>query len=189
MRARLRRANTGGRRMNAGSISRVDIQEVEEEGSTDSEMENSAELTSLPKRRSMYPDADSWAMGEVQQEARDYLGKWIEDQYSGRAAGSLKPLSLALRGFCQESARFAIESGTEGYLAQLRKVTTIFINIVGLEEALMQGELFLIQQVMEVGVTCFGVFGGVVRQFVVDDKGCVMIAAFGLPQYSYEVGF
>jgi hypothetical protein len=32
-----------------------------------------------------------------------------------------------------------------------------------------------------------GVFGGVVRQFVVDDKGCVMIAAFGLPQYSYEV--
>jgi hypothetical protein len=26
-----------------------------------------------------------------------------------------------------------------------------------------------------------------VRQFVVDDKGCVMIAAFGLPQYSYEV--
>lgn len=40
---------------------------------------------------------------------------------------------------------------------------------------------------MELGVSCMGVFGGVVRQFVVDDKGCVMIAAFGLPQYSYEV--
>jgi hypothetical protein len=40
---------------------------------------------------------------------------------------------------------------------------------------------------MELGVSCMSVFGGVVRQFVVDDKGCVMIAAFGLPQYSYEV--
>lgn len=32
-------------------------------------------------------------------------------------------------------------------------------------------------------MSCLSKFGGVLRQFVVDDKGCVMIGAFGLPQY------
>ncbi|CAM9908652.1 unnamed protein product, partial [Laminaria digitata] len=39
---------------------------------------------------------------------------------------------------------------------------------------------------MDLGTGCLSKFGGVLRQFVVDDKGCVMIGAFGLPQYSYE---
>lgn len=36
---------------------------------------------------------------------------------------------------------------------------------------------------MDVGVISLSKFGGVLRQFVVDDKGCVMIGAFGLPHY------
>lgn len=38
---------------------------------------------------------------------------------------------------------------------------------------------------MDLGVGCLTKFGGVLRQFVVDDKGCVMIGAFGLPQHRY----
>jgi len=95
----------------------------------------------------------------------------------------MKGLSTALRGFTQESARHAIQSNTVQYLAEIRFVTTIFINIYGLEEQLKRGGGFLLQQTMDLGVGSLLKFGGVLRQFVVDDKGCVMIGAFGLPQY------
>ncbi len=167
----------------------ADVLEVEEEGSTTDEEEEEPERierhsTGNSARRTQFemdPDP-TW------QQASKYLGIWLDAQYRGRARKRiLAPLSGVLCGFCQESARYAIESNTVGYLAELRKVITIFINIVGLDKALLQGELVTIQQVMKLGIRCMGCFGGVVRQFVVDDKGCVMIAAFGLPQYSFEV--
>lgn len=43
--------------------------------------------------------------------------------------------------------RHAIESNTVKYLAEIRFVTTIFINIYGLEEQLKCGGGFLLQQV------------------------------------------
>lgn len=43
--------------------------------------------------------------------------------------------------------RYAIESDTVEYLADLRFVITIFINIYGLEEQLKRGGGFLLQQV------------------------------------------
>lgn len=98
----------------------------------------------------------------------------------------MKGLGTALRGFTQESARHAIESNTVKYLAEIRFVTTIFINIYGLEGQLKNGGGFLLQQTMDLGVGSLLKFGGVLRQFVVDDKGCVMIGAFGLPQYRWR---
>ncbi len=166
----------------------ADVLEVEEEGSTTDEeeperIENQYIENNSGERMQMETDQDP-----VWLQASKYLGIWLDAQYRGRTTNKLlAPLSGALRGFCQESARYAIESNTVGYLAELRKVITIFINILGLDKALLQGELVSVQQVMELGVRCMGCFGGVVRQFVVDDKGCVMIAAFGLPQYSFEV--
>ncbi len=166
----------------------ADVLEVEEEGSTTEEEEEPERIgrqcTENTGRRTQI-ETDQ---GPTWLQASKYLGIWLDAQYRGRATKRiLAPLSGALRGFCQESARYAIESNTVGYLAELRKVITIFINIVGLDKALLQGELVTIQQVMELGVRCMGCFGGVVRQFVVDDKGCIVIAAFGLPQYSFEV--
>ncbi|CAM9512372.1 unnamed protein product, partial [Phaeothamnion confervicola] len=114
------------------------------------------------------------------------LGEYITAQYGGEASAVMAPLSKALRGYVQESARHAIDSRTLDFIGELRRVTTIFVNIVGLEGQLLTGGLSSVQQVMELGATCLGAFGGVLRQFVVDDKGCVMIGAFGLPQYSYE---
>ncbi|CAN0445191.1 unnamed protein product [Ascophyllum nodosum] len=98
----------------------------------------------------------------------------------------MAPLSTALRGYTQESARHAIKGNTVKYLAEIRFVTTIFINIYGLEEQLKNGGGFILQQTTDLGVASLSKFGGVLRQFVVDGKGCVMIGAFGLPQYSYE---
>ena len=111
------------------------------------------------------------------------MGRFSQAQYDGGVETSMKGLSTALRGFTQESARHAIQSNTVKYLAEIRFVTTIFINIYGLEEQLKRGGGFLLQQTMDLGVGSLLKFGGVLRQFVVDDKGCVMIGAFGLPQY------
>lgn len=48
---------------------------------------------------------------------------------------------------CLFGKRHAIESDTVKYLAEIRFVTTIFINIYGLEEQLKHGGGFLLQQV------------------------------------------
>jgi class 3 adenylate cyclase len=96
------------------------------------------------------------------------------------------PVSNALRGYVHESARSAIECNRMAYLSELRRVTTMFVNIVGLEECFNTGKLPLVQHVMEVGLSCFSRFSGTMRQYVVDDKGCVMIGAFGLPSFTNE---
>jgi hypothetical protein len=82
-------------------------------------------------------------------QAAAYLGEYLEAQYGGLASLSMAPLSRALRAYTQESARHAIESKTVQYLAELRRVTTVFINIKGLESHLLGGGLFYVQQVGE----------------------------------------
>ncbi|CAM9169930.1 unnamed protein product, partial [Scytosiphon promiscuus] len=142
----------------------------------------------LPRSRTVTKNINnsSAVPEELRVQASEYLASYIKAQYDGGVETSMRGLSTALRGFTQESARHAIQSDTVKYLAEIRFVTTIFINIYGLEEQLKHGGGFLLQQTMDLGVSSLLKFGGVLRQFVVDDKGCVMIGAFGLPQYSYE---
>ncbi|CAN0418259.1 unnamed protein product [Ascophyllum nodosum] len=128
----------------------------------------------------------STILEEHRLQASEFLASYIKAQFDGGVEKTMAPLSTALRGYTQESARHAIESNTVEYLAGIRFVTTIFINIYGLEGQLENGGGFMLQQTMDLGVASLSRFGGVLRQFVVDDKGCVMIGAFGLPQYSYE---
>jgi class 3 adenylate cyclase len=91
-----------------------------------------------------------------------------------------------LRRFIHDAARNAIESDTVAYLAEIRTVVTMFIEILGLDDDFNEGDFRRPQKVMAFVVACLNRFEGSLRQFVVDDKGCVMIAAFGLPGSSHE---
>ena len=83
-------------------------------------------------------------------------------------------------------ARAAIESNTLEYLGELRKVVTLFIEIINFDEDLENGSLDTLQKVFQHVMRPLFRYGGMLRQFVVDDKGCVIIAGFGVPGYNYE---
>lgn len=91
-----------------------------------------------------------------------------------------------LRCFLHEAALDAIESNTLSYLSELRTVTTMFIEVLGLDEDFDIGDCTRPQKVISTVLACLNRFEGSLRQYVVDDKGCVIIAAFGLPGSSHE---
>ena len=68
-----------------------------------------------------------------------------------RLSTDIHPLhTAAVPLACSFLERHAIESDTVKYLAEIRFVTTIFVNIYGLEDQLKHGGGFLLQQVCHV---------------------------------------
>ena len=90
-------------------------------------------------------------------------------------------LVAAVRYFIHDAARSTVE--VEG---ELRSVTTLFLELLGIDDDLADGVITGPQVVMSVCLACLRRFGGSIRQFTVDDKGCVLIGAFGLPGSSHE---
>ena len=71
-------------------------------------------------------------------------------------------------------------------MGELREVVTLFVNITGLEEDFRLMRLDVIQNVMAAIIDSHKSFGGTLRQFVVDDKGCVAIGSLGVPHHTFE---
>ena len=92
----------------------------------------------------------------------------------------------SIRKFVPIAARAAIESGTYQMLGELRTVVTIFIEILNLENDFKEGLLARPQEVFRVVIRSVRRFGGLLRQYVVDDKGCVIILGFGTPGTNFE---
>ncbi|KAH8097884.1 adenylate cyclase [Aureococcus anophagefferens] len=67
-----------------------------------------------------------------------------------------------------------------------RDVVTVFVDVMGLEDALRAGDLGPVQAAMEAATHAFKHYKGMLRQFAVDDKGCVFIGVFGVPQHAHE---
>ena len=61
--------------------------------------------------------------------------------------GRCRPPPQVLRSYVHEAARLAIESMSIDMVAEIRTVTTIFVNIQGLEEDFENGELERVQKV------------------------------------------
>lgn len=96
------------------------------------------------------------------------------------------PVAAVLKFFAHDAARVAIENGTSAYLAELRSVVTLFVEILSLEDELLSGLVERPQEVLSCVLASCERFGGSLRQYVVDDKGTVVIVAFGLPGSSHE---
>ena len=117
-----------------------------------------------------------------------------------RKYGKANPTSLSLlaahermgRGlkyYVHRSARPRLrqmDHAIEFQMAELREVVTLFVNITDLEKDFELQRLDIIQKVMASIVESHMAFGGTMRQFVVDDKGCVAIGALGVPHHTYE---
>ena len=97
-------------------------------------------------------------------------------------AALARPIARPLRAFAPEAARADLDNGAPGLLGALRDVVTVFVDVAGLEPALLQGDVAPVQAAMEAATRSFRAYQGMLRQFAVDDKGVVFIGAFGAPR-------
>ena len=74
----------------------------------------------------------------------------------------------------------------EDNLAEQRHVTSVFVMVRGLDDALERGDLERVQECFATINLCVKDRGGMLRQFIVDDKGVVAIAFFGVRGHSFE---
>ena len=103
--------------------------------------------------------------------------------------GKIAPqaVRLPLVAFVHEAARESVRDGFT-LVAERRSIVTAFCLIAGLEVALAQGVegLQRIQECLEAAMDCIGRSGGLLRQFMLDDKGVICIWNFGLPSNVFE---
>ncbi len=74
-------------------------------------------------------------------------------------------------------------------MGELRRVTVLFINLPETQHTTLeerQNSLVQLQTTIEVVQQSLKHYEGGIRQYIVDDKGTVLIAVFGLPSLSHE---
>ena len=95
----------------------------------------------------------------------------------------------ALRAFAHEVARAAVDTDGLAQIAEQRSVVVVFCTIKGLEAALGEGgqaALTAVQEALHVSLPCIRANGGSLRQYMLDDKGMVLIWTLGLQQHKYS---
>ncbi len=89
----------------------------------------------------------------------------------------------ALRAYIPGAILARVAAGQSAYLSELRRVTTLFINLPGFGQTTdIQQE----QTVMRALQTALYRFEGSILKFNMDDKGVTLVAAYGLPPLAHE---
>lgn len=89
----------------------------------------------------------------------------------------------ALRRYIPGAIRARLEANQSGWIAELRRVTVLFVNLPDLDYA---GNLEHAQQVMRALQHDLYRYEGSVNKLNVDDKGVTLIAVMGLPPFAHE---
>lgn len=98
------------------------------------------------------------------------------------------PPQVTLASLVHETARRAIDADALLSVGERRSVVVIFCMVQGLEEPLSKGTAALsaVQACVSAIMEIIHRSGGLLRQFILDDKGIVCILTFGLPNNSFE---
>ena len=91
----------------------------------------------------------------------------------------------ALLAFIPAAITRRLTAGQTDWLAELRRVTVLFITVSGLDYAAPDAPEHIQAMMLSLQEKLYA-YEGSVRQFIVDDKGAVLIAALGLPPLSHE---
>jgi len=91
----------------------------------------------------------------------------------------------ALRSYIPGAILARLDAGQTEWLAELRRVTIVFVKVTGLNYAAPDA-LEQIQAVMYALQNVLYQYEGSVNQFIADDKGTIMVMAFGLPPLTHE---
>ncbi|MBM3266502.1 MAG: AAA family ATPase [Candidatus Sericytochromatia bacterium] len=88
-----------------------------------------------------------------------------------------------LRGYLPGTVRSKVDAGQQGWLAELRRVTVVFVNLPDLDH---DTPLEQAQEVVRRLQAAVYRYEGSVNKLSVDEKGISMLAAMGLPPLSHE---
>ncbi|MCB0196360.1 MAG: AAA family ATPase, partial [Anaerolineae bacterium] len=89
----------------------------------------------------------------------------------------------ALRRYIPGAIRARLKAKQSGWIAELRRVTVLFVNLPDLNYA---GDVEQAQQIMRALQNDLYHYEGSVNKLSVDDKGVTLIAALGLPPFAHE---
>jgi len=98
--------------------------------------------------------------------------------------GDKSDRQLVMERFVPKPVQVAIQDDTLDKIAELRDVTTVFISLDNYSIR-THSDPSTLQPFFEMVQRNCAVTGGYVRQFLVDDKGCVAILMWGVPSFSY----
>jgi class 3 adenylate cyclase/tetratricopeptide (TPR) repeat protein len=90
-----------------------------------------------------------------------------------------------VRAYVPDVVRARLAAGQAEWLAELRRITAVFVNLVGADPAAaslwgpVQLAMAAVQPILQR-------YEGSLKQVVVDDKGLTLIAVFGLPLLAHE---
>lgn len=150
---------------------------------------STAERRAHPGEVIVAPEAWAWLAGRALGEAvgRDFMRlEAISDRLPPRP---LQPTPLpgvaeaALHAYIPGAIRSRLAAGQGGWLAELRGVTVIFINLPDLN---FDTPSALAQRVMQSLQTALYRFEGSINKLSVDDKGTTLLAVLGLPPLAHE---
>lgn len=150
-----------------------------------SKMQNilkSGQILSSPEA---WEKLESHAMGNLVEDGHVLLNR-IKSKVSIEAEKNirLEENSIpALRSYIPGAIAKRIDAGQSDWLAELRQVTTLFINI---PEMVRGTDPAFAQKISELIQSAIYRYEGSMNKIVVDDKGVSILAAFGLPPFSHE---
>lgn len=88
--------------------------------------------------------------------------------------------------FVGKMVQVALESDMVEFIAEMKLVTTVFIDIIGANGDFNSGLCESPQNAFKGILRALEQCGGFLRQYLVDDKGCVAICGFGVPGYCHS---
>jgi class 3 adenylate cyclase/tetratricopeptide (TPR) repeat protein len=88
----------------------------------------------------------------------------------------------ALSAYVPRALLERLTAGQADWVGELRRITVLFLNVRGLEH----GDLDGIQQAVAAVQRVVNRHGGTINKLLVDDKGTVVVVAFGLPPRVHE---
>lgn len=116
----------------------------------------------------------------------------FEKQFSERSSVALDDVGIYQASFVENIAMFvpvvilaAACNGTMDTLGELRQVTTVFIELKSYDPV-KHSDPRCLQPFFLMAQQCLQESGGFLRQFLVDDKGCVLIAMWGTPSFAFS---
>ena len=107
---------------------------------------------------------------------------FIDSRYAGLPLE--KNVEDMVKLFIPKPVTDAIEGGTFQLMSELRNVTTMFFKLDSYHPDTHKNPISL-QKFCYMAQRAISEAGGYFRQFLVDDKGCVLIAMWGVPSFSY----
>lgn len=194
------KSSKGSRKIDSFGLEKSDTAQLSELGyDTASYSEKSPGGVSEPSPQTFTSFSRRFQPSDINPSSRVYSNPQssiynFDKQYSERSAGGddADDDGVYQASFVENIAMFvpvvilaAACNGTMDTLGELRQVTTVFIELKSYDPV-KNADPRSLQPFFLMAQQCLHESGGFLRQFLVDDKGCVLIAMWGTPSFTYS---